>query len=208
MAQLADAEVMTQFVAVYKEGEIKKGKNLLAFEVAKRNVHNFLKQEKGQLQAGDAVKILSLEQKFDRWLEDARLPHPVLISGNIDRIEERNGKIRIVDYKTGKVEKNNLVLKDWEGLTTDIKNEKAIQLLTYAFMHETYKGNMETEAGIISFKNMKSGFMNFCFKDGYDRTAPVQEIITPEVLDAFITQLVQLINEILNPDIPFEEKMD
>lgn len=208
MAQLADAEVMTQFVAVYKEGEIKKGKNLLAFEVAKRNVHNFLKQEKAQLQAGDAVKILSLETNFKRWFEDGRLPYPVLISGNIDRIEQRNGKIRIIDYKTGKVEKNNLVLKDWEGLTADIKNDKAIQLLTYAFMHEPYSGELETEAGIISFKNMKSGFMNFCFKDGYDRTAAVQEIITPDVLEAFKTQMVVLINEILNPNIPFEEKMD
>lgn len=206
MAQLADAEVMAQFVAVYKEGEVKKGKNLLAFEVAKRNVHNFLKQEKQLLDAGDTVKILALETNFKRWFEDERLPYPVLISGNIDRIEERNSKIRIIDYKTGKVEKNNLVLKDWQGLTADIKNDKAIQLLTYAFMHEMYKGNMETEAGIISFKNMKSGFMNFCFKDGYDRNAPMQEIITPDVLEAFKTQLIILINEILNPDIPFEEK--
>jgi hypothetical protein len=33
-----DAEVLKQFKVVYKEGEIKKGRNLLAFEVAKRNV--------------------------------------------------------------------------------------------------------------------------------------------------------------------------
>jgi len=38
-----DDEVLKQFKLVYKEGEIKKGRNLLAFEVAKRNVSNFLK---------------------------------------------------------------------------------------------------------------------------------------------------------------------
>src|SRR5690606_27897234 len=38
-----DEEVLRQFKLVYKEGEIKKGRNLLAFEVAKRNVYNFLK---------------------------------------------------------------------------------------------------------------------------------------------------------------------
>jgi hypothetical protein len=39
---------------VYKEGEIKKGRNLLAFEVAKRNVSNFL-VEMESIKAGDAI---------------------------------------------------------------------------------------------------------------------------------------------------------
>lgn len=208
MAALADDAVMQQFVAVYKEGEIKKGRNLLAFEVAKRNVHNFLKMEKKQLVDGDAVKVLALEHTFERLLEDERLPYPIKISGNIDRVEQRNGKIRIVDYKTGKVEKGNLMLKAWDGLPLDIKNEKIIQLLTYAFMYENNANGLEIEAGIISFKNMKSGFMNFCFKDAWDKSLPVLNIVDADMLAAFKTQLVTLIAEILNPDIPFMEKMD
>ncbi|WP_159799291.1 PD-(D/E)XK nuclease family protein [Flavobacterium sp. MK4S-17] len=205
MAALADDEVMRQFVKVYKEGEIKKGRNLLAFEVAKRNVHNLLKQEKQQLTAGDSVKVLALEQNYERWLEDDTLPYPVKISGNIDRIEQRNGKIRIIDYKTGKVEKNNLVLKEWEGLTADIKNEKAIQLLTYAFMYEPLANGLEMEAGIISFKNMKSGFMGFSFKDAFDKAAPIVDIVDSALLSEYRQQLVLLITEILNPEIAFEE---
>lgn len=207
MAMLADDEVMRQFTAVYREGEVRRGRNLLAFEVAKRNVQNFLKQEKIQLEAGDTVKPLALESSFRRVLQDAGLPFPVIISGNIDRIEERNGRIRIIDYKTGRVDKSSLVLKDWTGLTADIKNEKSIQLLTYAFMHEPYGNGMETEAGIISFKNMRGGFMNFCFKDGYDRAAPLQELISADILEAFTSQLAELIKEILNPSVPFEEKL-
>jgi hypothetical protein len=38
-----DDEVLKQFKVVYKEGEIKKGRNLLAFEVRSGNVSNFLK---------------------------------------------------------------------------------------------------------------------------------------------------------------------
>ena len=208
MAAVTDDEVMKQFVLVYKEGEIKKGRNLLAFEVAKRNVHNLLKNEKRLLQEGDALKVLALEQTYERWLHDERLPYPVKISGNIDRIEQRNGKIRIVDYKTGRVDKGNLVLKSWEGLPLDIKNEKIIQLLTYAFMREENANGLETEAGIISFKNMKTGFMNFCFKDNIERSIPAINVIDTTILDEFRTQLVSLINEILNPEIAFEEKMD
>ncbi len=207
MSTLADDEVMRQFGLVYKEGEISKGRNLLAFEVAKRNVHNFLKQEKQGLNNGDAVKILALEQRYERWLQDERLPYPVLISGNIDRIEQRNGRLRIVDYKTGKVEKGNLVLKSWEGLCGDIKNEKIIQLLTYVFMYEELAGGLETEAGIISFKNMKGGFMSFCYKDSYDKSTPVMEFVDGKLLAEFKTQLIVLINEILNEEVPFVEKV-
>jgi len=207
MAALADDEVMRQFVMVYKEGEIKKGRNLLAFEVAKRNVHNFLSQEKQGLLSGDAVKVLYLETKFDRWLDVEGLPYPVLISGNIDRIEERNGRLRITDYKTGRVDKGNLVLKGWDGLTEDIKFEKIIQLLTYAFMYGDEAGNLETEAGIISFKNMKSGFMGFCLKDGYDRSAAVKDTVDGEILKDFTAQLGGLIKEILDPEKPFEERV-
>lgn len=205
MATLADNEVMRQFTMEYKEGEIKKGRNLLAFEVAKRNVHNLLKQEKKSLEDGDAVRVLALEQNFKRELNDSRLPYPVIISGNIDRIEERNSKIRIIDYKTGKVDKYNLVLKTWEGLTADIKNDKIIQLLTYAFMYEPYANGREIEAGIISFKNMKSGFMNFVYKDASDKSKPDTEIVNSELLRDFKSELIVLLSEIFNSEIPFTE---
>ena len=94
-----DDEVLKQFKEVYKEGEIKKGRNLLAFEVAKRNVFNFLKSEIEAIEIGDEVQIIALETTYERTLTDARLPFPVLIKGNVDRIELRNGKIRIIDYK-------------------------------------------------------------------------------------------------------------
>ena len=76
-----DEEVLNQFKKVYKEGEIKKGRNLLAFEVAKRNVLNFLKTELDAIESGDVIQIISLETTYERALTDARLPFPVLIKG-------------------------------------------------------------------------------------------------------------------------------
>jgi hypothetical protein len=60
----------------------------LAFEVAKRNVSNFLKVEMESIKAGDAIKILALEQTFERILNHPTLPFPVLIKG-IDRRRRR-----------------------------------------------------------------------------------------------------------------------
>jgi len=209
--QKRDAEVLAQFKLVYKEGEIRKGRNLLAFEVAKRNISNFLKMELEDIKAGDAIQILALEQAFnDHDLLHNDLPFPVRIAGTVDRIEYRSkpnepGRIRIVDYKTGKVEKNDVVLKTWDGLTSEIKSDKIIQLLAYAFMYESYANGQAVEVGIISFKNLKSGFLPFMFKDSISKTETT--IVDSEILEEYKAQLVLLLNEILNPEIPFTEKI-
>ena len=202
--KLLDDEVLKQFKLVYKEGEIKKGRNLLAFEVAKRNVSNFLKMELESIRNGDAIQIIALEQTYARELVHQNLPFPVLIKGNVDRIELRNGKIRIIDYKTGKVEKTNVVLKSWNGLTQELKNDKIIQVLAYAFMFEEEAKGLPIEVGIISFKNLKSGFLPFGFKE-------VKELditVTKEILNSYLQEIVVLLNEIFDVTIPFEEKIN
>jgi hypothetical protein len=159
------------------------------------------------LESGDEVQIIALEQSFERTLEDVRLPFPVLIKGNVDRIEYRakkgeKSKIRIIDYKTGKVEKGSVTLKDWNGLTEDIKNDKIIQILAYAFMYEEQAKGREIEAGIISFKNLKAGFLPFNFRQEKD----VTDIVSPEIMEAYLEQIVVLLQEIFNMELPFEEK--
>ncbi|MDR7372696.1 PD-(D/E)XK nuclease family protein [Flavobacterium aquidurense] len=201
--KLLDDEVLKQFKLVYKEGEIKKGRNLLAFEVAKRNVSNFLKMEMESINNGDAIQIIALEKTFGRELTHPGLPFPVLIQGNVDRIELRNGKIRIIDYKTGKVEKANVVLKSWNGLTQELKNDKIIQVLAYAFMFEKEAREYPIEVGIISFKNLKSGFLPFGFKEEKELNITV----TKEILNNYLNEIVILLNEIFDVNIPFEEKI-
>ncbi|WP_396144792.1 PD-(D/E)XK nuclease family protein [Flavobacterium sp.] len=198
-----DDEVLKQFKLVYKEGEIKKGRNLLAFEVAKRNVLNFLKLELEAIQSGDEIQIIALEKHLERVLEHPKLPFKVKIAGNVDRIENRNGKIRIIDYKTGNVTKLSVTLKSWNGLTEDIKNDKIIQILAYAFMYEKDAKGLEIEAGIISFKNLKNGFLPFGFKESKETL----EVISPEIMESYIEEIVVLLNAILSSDVAFEEKV-
>ena len=203
-----DSEVLNQFKLVYKEGEIKKGRNLLAFEVAKRNISNFLKVELESIKNGDTIKIMALEQTFERWFHHTSLPFPVLIKGNVDRIEERTPKngnttVRIIDYKTGKVEKTNVTLKSWKGLTDDIKNDKIIQVLAYAYMFEEKAKGKPIEVGIISFKNLKAGFLPFTFKEDKEGTS----VIESSILNDYLEQLALLLTEILDVSIPFNEKI-
>jgi hypothetical protein len=52
---------------------------------------------------------------------------------------------------------------------------------------------------------MKSGFMNFSFKDGVDKGAPVYDIVTDELLQEYQARLVLLICEILDRNVAFAE---
>lgn len=60
------------------------------------------------------------------------------------------------------------------------------------------------EAGIISFKNLKAGFLPFNFKTGKEAAS----IITQEILDDYLEQIVLLLTEILDETIPFVEKIN
>ena len=159
--------------------------------------------ELASVKSGDAIKIIALESTFQRTITHPSLPFPVLIKGNVDRIEERNGVIRIIDYKTGKVEKRDVTLNAWGDLTGDIKNDKIIQILAYAYMYENHSSNLPMEAGIISFKNLKSGFLPFNFKIDKESNEQINE----GVLQEYIEQVVLLLNEILDEKIPFTEKI-
>ena len=131
------------------------------------------------------------------------MPFPIKIGGSVDRIELRNGVIRIIDYKTGKVDKGNVTLTTWSDLTKDIANEKIIQILAYAFMYEEMALEQPMEAGIISFKNLKSGFLPFSFKEGKE----INTVISKETIEQYLEQITILLVEIFDENIPFEEKV-
>ncbi len=197
-----ESEIANQFHLNYSDNADKQGKNLLAFEVAKRNVYHFLMLEREFLENGDEVAIIGLEQQLETLLEDDRLPYPVKLSGIADRIEIRNGVLKIIDYKTGKVELNQVQIKEIGGITTDLKFEKAIQLLMYGLMYK-HTTDLPVQAGIYSFKNRKSGYLMFGLKQ--DRV--IEEFISDEILLDFKSELIKLLNDILNPEIAFEEKV-
>jgi hypothetical protein len=153
--------------------------------------------------SGDTIKILALEKRYERIFEHSNLPCAIKIGGSVDRIELRNGVLRIIDYKTGRVDKNTVTLTTWKDLTKDIANEKIIQILAYAFMYEELAVEQPMEAGIISFKNLKSGFLPFTFKDGKE----LNSIIGKETIDQYLEQITILLVEIFDQNIPFEEKV-
>lgn len=208
MKLLIEKTVRSHFKEVYKEGDITKGKNLIIYEIAKRYVSNFLDLEISDIQKGNNIKILAVEADASAEIKIPELGFPVRVRGKIDRVDEYNGIIRIVDYKTGKVTQNEVEIVNWDEIASDYKKfSKSFQILTYAYMiHQSGSIKLPVEAGIISFKNLKSGFIKFSKKDKSGAYAKKDVLITDQTLNHFSIQLKNLILEICNPTIPFTEK--
>ncbi|MDY8135125.1 PD-(D/E)XK nuclease family protein [Aquimarina sp. 2201CG5-10] len=205
MISQIDKEIKYQFKKEYATLDINQGKNLLIYEVAKKYIYNFLKSEQKLLDNGAQLKILAIENNLKTQLTIPELDFPVYIKGKVDRIDELNGQLRIIDYKSGKVTKSDVVLTDWDAITDDYKYSKVIQILAYAYMY--YNENKLSDsflAGIISFKNLKEDFLKFGTKENIRGKANHE--ITQVVFDEYMIQLKKLILEIFTLDTPIIEK--
>lgn len=199
--------VTKHFKDLYKDGDFTKGRNLIIFEIAKRYISNFLNSEIQALSNGNTIKIIAIEADEKIELKMNKIDFPLYLTGKVDRIDQFNGITRIIDYKSGKVEQNKVEIVNWEDITTDYdKYSKSFQVLSYAYMmYQKNKIQLPAEAGIISFKNLNSGFLKFSKKEStYSRTK--NQLITEDTILNFEVELKKLILEILNPKIDFIEK--
>ena len=199
-----DSLLIQNFEEFYRKGNIKTGKNKLIFEVCKNHIERFLKQEIELLKQHKQLKIIALEKEFNTEVIIDGIDFPIKISGIVDRIDELDGVTRIIDYKTGKVEAKDLKISEISILHTDYKYTKALQVLLYSYLYnqETTNKSKPIEAGIISFKNLNSGFikMNFSEKRGVN-----ENLITQEKLELFLEELKGIIIEIMDSNIPFKQ---
>ncbi len=199
MIDLVDDEVTRQFKKSYSSKAITSGKNFLAFEIAKQFVINFLNFELSQLKQEKIIKILGLEVPIEIEHEVRGINMKVKLKGKIDRIDQVNGVYRIMDYKTGKVTKSQLKINEWELISSEERYNKSFQVLTYAYLYINKNNltleDLSLESGIISFKNLKDGFMPF---NG--------SLINEEIISSFVLELDKLISEIFDVSIPFQEK--
>ena len=200
--------VTKYFKEEFKNGDLSTGRNRLIFEVANRFVINFLNQEKELLSdINNQLKIIATEENLATEIEIDGIDFPIKIHGQVDRVDELNGVLRIIDYKTGMVSSSNLRVPNFEDLRDD-KHHKAIQVLLYAYIYsktKNYNFTKPLEAGIYSFKNLNNGFLSVNFSSNYRK--PDLEI-NQERLDSFIEEIKNYIKEIYDLEIPFLEPAD
>ncbi|PQB08433.1 hypothetical protein BST83_15855 [Polaribacter filamentus] len=208
MEKIANDLVVKHFKIQFKNGDLSTGKNRLIFEVANRFVTNFLTQEKLLLKdKKNQLKIIATEENLSAEIEIDGIDFPIKIHGNVDRVDELNGEIRIIDYKSGMVQSSELKVLDFEQLRAK-EQYKAIQVLLYGFLFtksKNFDNSKNLKAGIFSFKNLNQGFLSINFSSNY-RTPDCT--ITEEKLQEFLVEIKEYIKEIYNPAIGFIEPPD
>ena len=187
----------------YVKGNIQTGKNKLIFEVSKNHINRFLNQELKLLDQKKELRIIALEEYLEGNILIDGVDFPIKIRGIVDRIDELDGVTRIIDYKTGKVEAGQLKMPYFDVLK-DYKYTKAMQVMLYSYLY-TEKSKMPIsllQSGVISFKNLNSGFLKMNFSE---KVRGADNDVSLERIDDFMVEIKHLISEILDADIDFVE---
>jgi hypothetical protein len=176
------------------------GQQLIVKEIVLRFARQVLKHDKDYA----PFSIVGLEEKNYEWqiplTVDGRT-EKIRIRGIIDRVDLKNGLLRIVDYKTGKDEATHKGdLKELFNTEKQI-NKAAFQVLTYALLYQEHaKTNYKILPGLIGRKDLFSSDYAFGLKMNGELVKDANEFI-PEFKDHFKT----LVEEIYNPEKAFDQ---
>ena len=133
-----------------------KGKDLIFIEVLKKCIINLLNFERELVKKGNKIKILSLENNLTGSIR-VKNNLDVLLTGTIDRIDTFNNNLRIIDYKSGKIETSYLNFKNFEILKDNHKYSNMLQLLFYKLLvSKKYKD--VNELGLCYFKKYNNPY--------------------------------------------------
>ncbi len=190
-----------------KHPDLDYGKNHLLFKLAKKYIKNYLQYEKAILKEwhnqGKETTLLGTEVQLSHSFK-MDIGHwkdcKVFLKGKVDRLDKVGHVTRIVDYKTGRIDRKDLTINDWSELTpTNNVSQKVIQLLIYGFLYYR-RLNVEqaVEPGFISLRMPASGLFHL-------KLPKQTSLFTNEVhshTEAFVSMILK---EIFDMSKPFQQ---
>lgn len=162
------------------------GNDILLAEVIHELIVRILKQDQQRV----PFKIAELEKLNRCSLNFGE--KKVNFYGKFDRVDEKDGIIQILDYKTGAVSKKS---KSIENLFSDPQQKSYFQLYFYMLLYSRQNPGKPVMAGLYVAKSLRNGIQWACNGNP----------VTDEELSAFEAMLKGLVTEILNPAVNFTQ---
>jgi CRISPR/Cas system-associated exonuclease Cas4 (RecB family) len=174
---------------------IQYGKNHLIWKVAQQLLTAYFQVEKAALatMSEAAVEWRVLEVEKELSYEEQFEGRNIQWKGKVDRLDLCGKEYRIIDYKTGKVEKRELNFKTVSELFDNPKKSKALQLMMYAYLYLKQREGEHVIAANYSFKNIKEGLISL--------NKPLDAAL---ILD-FEQELHALLSSLLDQEQSFEQ---
>ena len=186
-----DKLIKERFLEVAHIGNIK-GRRVIEFELLKNYILHTLRYDLKNVPfyyvAGEErkIKVLGIHPGGDPSVPLEK----VHLVGYIDRQQRKEGRLYIIDYKTGYVKESDAVETDMEKIfdaTTEDRYHIARQLQMYAYLNG---GGEDTVLSVYYLRQIKSGNV-------------VETLADKDNLILFEDKLRCLLEEIFNRDVPF-----
>lgn len=202
--EILEKELRQSFVRLMGNADMSQGKNHLLLKIAIKYIVNFLNYEKQYLSylsnKGESLRVVGTEMSLQKTFSKALFPDcEVAVVGKVDRIDSIGNTIRIIDYKTGLIEKKELKLEKWEGLDENQITPKVLQLLLYGYLYSSKNTEGATiQPGFISLRNPGEGL-------AYLDLPEDESLYTKDVHQKTEELLATIFKHIFASDIPFRQ---
>ncbi|EDM36473.1 hypothetical protein PBAL39_12232 [Pedobacter sp. BAL39] len=143
--------------------------------------------------------------------EDYKIPFTIKVQGEerrvtlfgiIDRVDQRNGVVRIVDYKTGRDEIGYSSIEELFERDSPQQNKALVQTLFYTYVYEQARGIRGVEPNLYIVRKMREEGTLF-----YSRESRKKVLLQAEHLEALkenFSSLLRLkLEELFDPSVPF-----
>ena len=219
--ELFDKTIMPQWEAKLEQSTAQNmpygfsdvGFNYMKHVTIRQQLKNYLKFTSDQLKNNELV-ILETEGELKTTLPTVY--GDCKFTGRTDRIDRWNGTIRVIDYKTGKVETKDLTVplrKPEDDDLTFLKSipEKALQLLLYEYMYlkenqQINKNQVGAEIHALKYANTIEFGLSHAKPKKSDNPLPFLE--GDSFIDDMETLLKAVVEEILDTELPFTQTKD
>ncbi|MDP4209921.1 MAG: PD-(D/E)XK nuclease family protein [Bacteroidota bacterium] len=179
------------------------GKSLVVREVLRKYIVQILEVDKKL----SPLTPLEFEQTYKTAvaIDVSGKNMEVQLGGQIDRIDKTGDTFRVIDYKTGKVDRrfDDIPLLFEPGGKK--QNKEALQILMYAYVlgEDNNHKHLSIVSGLYGMREIFDPKFDFRLRQGKEMVENFAQVKTP-----YLDGLKQLLAEIYDPTVPFTKTAD